>query len=248
MENITAFLSGMESNFAEWREQMVQNEPAPVYFTRDGIMDNFRVGKVEATKRWFNSSFRPLVLLKDQHQHSQTKYDEDITDWFNLNPAISELSLKFFRNIANVLWGLCKSDTNGNDWWLPEINMHFNELKDFFRTQPFAFVECKKQPGGAGISDKEIQHHLTTYSKYIKEEISLLNPNYLICCGAKIFDFVCRMYDGDDFVGDGNIRFYQNSKTYVVYSGHPSVRCSLEDFYEGVMYHYRTFLKNYNSL
>lgn len=234
----------MESNFTDWKDRMVQNEPDLVFFTRDGIMDNSGVGKVEAAKRWFNSSFRPLVLLKDQHQHSETKYDEDITNWFNLNPAIGELKLKFFRNIANVLWGLCRADTNGNDWWLPEINMHFNELKDFFLTQPFAIVECKKQPGGPGVSNKEIQHHLTTYSEYLKKEISLLNPNYLICSSAQIFDFVCRMYGGDDIIGDGNIRFCKKSKTYVVYSGHPSDRRSLENFYEGVMYHYRSFISD----
>lgn len=243
MIGIQFFLSQMDSNFKNWEAAMIQKESqvnGEIYFTRDGIMDNSCVGKEKSAELWFNSDFRPLVLLKDQYQHSSSKSSEDITEWFKLNPSIATLSQKFFRNIANILWGLKNIDANGNDWWLPEIDMHIDELKDFFRTQPMAFVECKKQPGGSSVSSREIRHHLNTYSEFLKEEIDLLSPNYIICCGADIFDFACKTYQP---VGSGNIRRCSDTGMYIIYAGHPSCRSSAQNYYEGVMYHYRNFIK-----
>lgn len=93
-------------------------------------------------------------MLKDQNQQGMEKWDEDIREWLidtvndktesqlKIKEANRNLSPRFIRNLAYLLWGLSKADKD-NPWWYDEVIKHFDEVKDFFNTQPFAIVECK---------------------------------------------------------------------------------------------------------
>ena len=116
---------------------------------------------------WFSSRNRILFLLKDQNQDGAEKWDEDIREWLidtekdtakhhKTKEANRNLETPFLRNLAFLLWGLSKADKD-NPWWYGEVAQHFDEVKDFFNTQPFAIVECKKQPGDGKLNDKELK-------------------------------------------------------------------------------------------
>ncbi len=124
---------------------------------------------------------------------------------------------------------------------------HHEDVKTFFNTQPFALVECKKDPGGPICNPSVLKCHLKTYGNFLMEEIRILNPNMIVCTSDIIYKFVLEMYPEKELVSIENhnsIRFHPNTKTLIFCSYHPSSRKSPEMVYDGVMAHYRAFLKS----
>lgn len=168
----------LDDLFVEWKSKMKEQDSTS-HFTRDGLMYNKKpLGQNE--EAWFSSCNRILFLLKDQNQDGAEKWDEDIREWLidtekdtakhhKTKEANRNLETPFLRNLAFLLWGLSKADKD-NSWWYGEVAQHFDEVKDFFNTQPFAIVECKKQPGDGKLDDKELKWHLRNYGDFLKRE------------------------------------------------------------------------------
>lgn len=248
----------LELLFNRWQERMEKKN----CFTKDGILYKNDLSEDEAIKRWTESSKRVLFLLKDQHQFGEQKWIEDIRYWlkdvdwetkdvWNAQAyANRNLKSKFFKNIAYILWGLIKADKN-NDWLYQEVENHHNEVKEFLANQPFALVECKKDPGGPICRNPILRQHIKTYGDLLKEEIAVLNPNMIVCTSGIIYDFILKkMYSEDELVsieGKNSIRFHPNSGTLIFCSYHPSGRKSPNEIYEGVMDHYRAFLRSVHN-
>ena len=157
------------------------------------------------------------------------------------------MSPRFIRNLAYLLWGLSKADKD-NPWWYDEVTKHFDEVKDFFNTQPFAIVECKKQPGGGKLDDKKLKQHLADYGDLLKREIEILSPTMIVCAGGPTYDFVIKkIYPQEELItieGHQEMRLHTPTGTLIFFSYHPSDRKTSRDFYDsGVMYHYREFLE-----
>ena len=246
----------LENLFIEWHYRIMKASDNTPHFTRDGLMYNNNSHEHnEAT--WFSSSKRVLFLLKDQNQKGEEKWDEDIREWLINTPndtteshqrikeANRNLAPRFIRNIAYLLWGLSKAD-NDNPWWYDEVTKHLDEVKEFFNIQPFAIVECKKQPGGGNLSPKELKRHLRDFGDLIKREIEILSPTMIICASYYIYGFILDGYPQDELMsieGHKEIRYHKPSGTLIFCSYHPSDRKSPSDIYDGVMYHYRAFLE-----
>ena len=249
----------LENLFIEWRSRMKAKDSAS-HFTRDGLMYNSNSHE-HNEGIWFSSPKRVLFLLKDQNQigEGEEKWDEDIREWLvntvndtteqklSKKEANRNLDSRFIRNIAYILWGLSKAD-NDNPWWYDEVTKHIDEVKDFFNTQPFAIVECKKQPGRGMLKDEELKRHLCEFGDLLQKEIEILSPTMIVCTSQHIYDFVIKMYPHDEPICIGeehnSIRFHAPTGTLIFSSYHPSAFTkSPSDIYEGVMYHYRAFLK-----
>lgn len=124
--------------FAEWESKMKANDNTS-HFTRDGLMYN-SLPNEQNEDFWFSSSKRVLFLLKDQNQQGMEKWDEDIREWLidtvndktesqlKIKEANRNLSPRFIRNLAYLLWGLSKADKD-NPWWYDEVIKHFDEEK-----------------------------------------------------------------------------------------------------------------------
>lgn len=126
--------------------------------------------------------------------------------------------------------------------------MHLDEVKEFFNTQPFALIECKKLPGDDNLGDDVLKQHLRDYGDLLKQEIDILNPNIIICTNQHIYDFIIKKYTKDELEcidGYNSIRFHPLTGTIVLCSYHPSAWNV--DVYEGVMWHYRAFLKKHHQ-
>jgi len=249
----------LELLFGRWQERMEKKNS----FTKDGILYKNDLSEDEAIKKWTESSKRVIFLLKDQHQYGEQKWIEDIRYWLkdvnwenkeNWNAqacANRNLKSKFFKNIAYILWGLIKVDKD-NDWLYHEVENHHNEVKELLANQPFALVECKKDPGGPICRDPILRQHIKTYGDLLKEEIAVLNPNMIVCTNGIIYDFVLKMFPENELVSIENhnsIRFHPQSGTLIFCSYHPSARYkNNNEIYNGVMDHYRAFLKSIYNL
>lgn len=250
----------LEKLFVEWYSRMKAKD-STFHFTKDGLIYNSVIPYEEMENVWRSSRKRIIFLLKDQHQEADDKWNEDIRNWLKdsmdetdesrkIKEANRNLSSPFMRNLAYILWGLSKADNN-NPWWYEEVTKHFDEVKDFFNTQPFAIVECKKQPGDGRLDDKILKQNLFEYGDLLHREIEILAPTMIVCTSQYIYDFVLGMYAQEELIcieNHNSIRFHVPTGILIFCSYHPSAfRKNKNEIYEGVMYHYRAFLK-YQSL
>ncbi len=135
----------LETLFKEWKDRL----PLGANFTKDGVM--YRNGKTneQVEQEWLASPIRVAFLLKDQNQGKYGTWDEDINlwlkdvDWGDANAdkwnasakANRNIENRFLKNIAYILWGLAKTDSNVVRCF-SETKEHHNEVIAFFNSQP----------------------------------------------------------------------------------------------------------------
>lgn len=254
---MTNYNSQLENLFARWIERSEQNdEPREegygrVLFTKDGLMEK-NDSQIDISKAWLQSKRRVMFLLKDQ----PTKWGNDSRLWLKdieneetgkrqSNENNRQLRSRFIHNIANIFWGLWNS-TSGNPCTVEQLNRSQEQVKQCFNTNPFAFVECKKQGGGPQLSDKTLRHYLNSYGDLLKEEIELLDPNIIVCTNQHIYNFVQNMY-GNEFErieGHNSIRVDLKHKKVILCSYHPSARRDKDTIYWGAVKHFNAYLQS----
>ncbi len=246
----------LEKLFTEWKDRLKKDNGPETHFTKDGVM--YRSGKTneQVEQEWLASPKRVVFLLKDQNQGKNGTWDEDINlwlkdvDWEDTNArdkwnasakANRNIKGRLMKNIAYILWGLVKADNNV-DRSFKKTNKHHNEVKDFFNSQPFALIECKKEPGVSYLNNRILRHHLNTYGDLLKREIDILHPNIIVCCGgsSEIFKFITKTYykdkdpisygaeyvceDGTDLGFKTQLCYYPDDNVVVIDSYHPTAR------------------------
>ncbi|MBE6262396.1 MAG: hypothetical protein E7104_00265 [Prevotella sp.] len=207
------------------------------FFVKDGIMNN--------EDSWFNQKRRIAFLLKDQPQKNGN-WNDDVREWMN-KPSVNELRDDFFGKIANLLYGLSLSTDNEDEqWWFGEIEKHHEDVKSFFNSNAFAYVECKKQPGNTWIDDNELTRYINSYQYLLCEEIEMLDPNIIVCMGEPIFNFLLKMYGAteENLAAEKNVYYIPSSKKVIIFAGHPSSRSGYQKHYDGTMHWFRSFLKS----
>lgn len=244
-QSYQSYNSQLNKLFTEWKEKSLEN--GDVIFTEDGLMEKAEARNIDVEKEWRESSKRIMFLLKDQPSTSS----DDARLWLrdkNMGLKNCELKSRFIRNIANIFWGLYHADRE-HLCTVADMKKSFDEIKECFNTKPFAFIECKKQGGGTTISNNTLKEYLERYGDFLKREIDILQPNMIVCTSSIIYKFVCRKYNQEEELikiddKHNSIRFHRTSGTLIFCSYHPSARKSHETVYEGVMDHYRAFLKS----
>ena len=227
----------LDELFSKWREY---KEMFP-YFTKDGLVYKHDAN-IDVEKAWNESPRRIVFLLKDQNQDGGL-WDEDIREWLRGEGSDYEnnrnIRGKFIRNIANLFYGL-NNLSRQDECWLPSIPEEV--IKCHFNTVPFALVECKKLPGGSSLNPKTLRDYLNHDSCYLRQELEIINPNIIVCTSGEIYKMVQDWYPKDDiirFSDFSSVCFNKRTKKLIFNSYHPSAIKSPEDFYEGVMWHYR---------
>lgn len=150
----------------------------------------------------------------------------------------------FFQKLAFMLWGFSKIDKN-NDWWPGEVEMHLKEVKEFFNTQPFALIECKKEPGGPKVAENILRYHINKYGDLLKQEIETLNPNIIVCMSGSGHHFALNdLFNNNELeFCSKNVHIYRKNgkEILIIYSYHPSH----SDYnYGKLMDNCRTFIQN----
>ncbi len=242
--------------FSRWIERSEQNnEPREqnegnIIFTKDGLLEK-NDPAIDVEKEWHNASKRVLFIIKDQ----PTEWSDDLRLWLkdveHDKPKNREnkehnraLKSRFMFNLASILYGLTHNAPG-----LDTVRDSFEQVKHCFNTMPFALVECKKQGGKSSIADGVLHTYIKRYGDLLREEIEILQPNMIVCTNPIIYDFVQNLYVGEltSLEKHNSIRINLKRKVLIFCSYHPSAWNV--NVYEGVMDHYRAFLKSdYASL
>ena len=260
----------LETLFKEWKDRL------GTHFTKDGVMYRNDKTNEQVEQEWLASPIRVAFLLKDQNQGKYGTWDEDINlwlkdvDWEDTNArdkwnasakANRNIKNRFLKNIAYILWGLVKAD-NDDDRCFSETKKRHNEVKEFFNSQPFALIECKKEPGVSYLDTKKLCHHLATYGDLLKKELDILHPNIIVCCGgsSEIFKFITKTYykdkdpipfggeyvlNGKDYGFKTQLCYYPGENVVVIDSYHPKAR-GTEDWliFDRVLRPFKSFMNS----
>lgn len=234
--------------FDNWKiESAKNNEPrekteeAKVIFTEDGIMEKSDDLKINVEEAWHNSEKRIMFILKDQ----PSEWCNDARLWLKIKDN-QNLKPRFIRNLANIFWGLYNADKN-NLCSYNDLKNSTDSVRLCFNTQPFAFIESKKQGGMTYISNTTLISYLKKYKEFLIKEIKILNPNIIVCTSHIIYRFVCEIFNKEELqaiesVNQNCFRIHKPSNTIIIKSFHPSARKSEKDIYESVMANYRKFI------
>lgn len=232
MEN---FNEKLDILFDKWEAESIRN--GKTAFCRDGLMYKYGHDNNYVDELWDKSKKRILFLLKDPKE-----YSGDSREWLQKKEENQQLRPQFLKKLAYVLYGLSTvKDAKTVDFW----DITHEQLVKCFNEIPFAFVESKKEAGTIKISDKELDKYINLYKEYLTEEINILNPDIVICCGGPQYHFAITDLFKDAEVIDKNIRLHKQTNTLIIYSYHPSARTSYDSFYSEIMRQYGKFLVNY---
>lgn len=160
--------------FSEWKYQMQRNGDKG--FCYDGLI--YRDGNED--KLWNAASRRIVFLLKEQNDND----GEDVREWTGSINGISPNG-NFFHRLAAWLYGLSHVSAHG----YPPLSEAFrNDVQMRVLSQyPYAYVNLKKQTGGARASDAEVYAHAARYAPFLRKQLNILNGNIIICCGSIVF-------------------------------------------------------------
>ena len=250
----------LDKLFKVWRSKIAEIEKGEFNFTKDGLLYKNHQTIEQTESEWQHSTKRVLFLLKDQNQKDEVKWDEDIRYWLKDRDSDRpqdlenkrknrELANPFIKCLAYQFWGIIMADLE-NDWWYEEVEMHHEDVVELFNTLPFAFVECKKVPGGGSLRPSILKRHLRDYGSFLKQEIGILNPNIIICTSQQSYDFVLKMYPNELIGLDGNknFRYHPEKQLLVIYSLHPSARKKVKVIYDNFMNDYRQYVRHQSEL
>ena len=143
-----------ESLLEEWKATCNPSQG----FIKDGIID---------PNRWETAPKKILVILKEGYNT-----DRDPLSW-DVRTVILENELfgTSFRETAYCAY--CALNNRS----LPECSP-----KDALGAlRSIAVINLKKTPGGRSSSLEEIQAHIAPKADYVKKQISLINPDWIVC-------------------------------------------------------------------
>lgn len=238
----------------------------------DGIMRKRGKSEENIEVEWERDKKRIAILIKDENQKEKdgAPWADDTRNWLiplNTDDTPKKkrqktrnwnVSSKFLKNIAQIIWGLTHSEPGK---LMPNTGIYtdFGEIQKSLREVPFALIECKKQAGKASIDDDKLSYYLETYKDLLYDEFDILEPHIFICTNELIYKFVQNYitkykYKGTDLTRvksmkegrefEPSILIHWPSKTIILCSFHPSAHKSYEDFYDGVVAHYNAFVQS----
>lgn len=235
--------------FSYWQaESFTEN------FVKDGIMLLPNKTDEEIDQMWKSSPLRIAYLLKDNNQEGGT-WDDDARTWLihkESGAKTRELKKMFWRRLAELHYGLTHSSKE-QLLWGDEVDNNLDTVKECFSTTPFAFVECKKQPGINYIEDVELNAYIEKYRWFLEMELRTIDPNILVCMGHPQYDFVRQIYAKYEIINIAvnkknnvaHLYYIPAKRTVVLLAGHPSVqKGGYVDYYEGVYWAYSEFVNS----
>lgn len=263
--------------FKKWQESYEENQR--YLFCQDGLVvkNKDENSGYDINRKWDEAERKIMFIVKD----CPNEWGYDARRLFVGYPD-NEKSLKnaenvrkvkgrgvFFKNIANILYGLyiITQENKGISEKFANIDNNKTAQIKAFDEIPFAFVEAKKLAGGKTCSKAKLQEALSRDGKYLASEINILKPNIIVCCDKDeiIFNNVVQNYF-DNRIPDNNHRweydyalneeyqgfkyklyYYEENSVLLFNSFHPSSRDAKWKVYEKVLSPFRQFFERYKT-
>lgn len=235
--------------FEKWKIESGKN--GHTGFCADGLM--FRGGKGkddnyvwrepgDENNLWLNAPKRILFLLKDTNGNP----NDDNREFYPGGNGKIDLAN---RNIAYWFYGLLNFNEEKDAPDFDSLDFK-NDVYPTFDSMPYAFVNCKKESGGSTISDGVLREHIELYTKYIKEEIEILDPDIIVCGGGSsiIKNFVIKKIYTDVDPINNWIYYDKKNNKVIIDSYHPSyfqIEGGSNTIYTKMMESYKAFLAKY---
>lgn len=257
--------------FERWISSYADKDAAKRLFCQDGLVVKYKDESTgyDVNKEWEKAERKIMFILKDCPDKwgydARTILVGDDNDEKSQKNAWKTRNLKgaFFKRIACLLYGLSilTQENKGVADKFPVINGDKETLIKTFNEVPFAFVEGKKLAGNKECPSGNLSEALERDGAFLKEEISILSPNIIVCCDSNglIFDNVVKNYfDGivpDDahkweytYLGfDCKLYYYAEKGVLLFNSFHFSYRCESWKIYERVLDPFRQFFERYKT-
>lgn len=258
----------LDNLFEEWIKDYPEHEKQK--FCRDGLVykrleEN---SDYDIEKEWNSAPRKILFLLKDQNDQGQTDKENqvgsDLRHWLDGDSEICKNNCKikgrFIKRIAQLLYLL--------SYWTPDNNINFGEhvdkkdkvVRDCFNSVPFALVESKKLIETSYISDEVLEKAIEQDKERLKEELEILKPNIIVCCGNPQYNYIKGFYFKDitpdisinhPYKNDISTKvncmldYYSEKGVTVIHSFHPSDRKANWITCEKVLSPFKELINNY---
>lgn len=212
----------LDSLFEDWKVQMEANgEPN---FCTDGVIR--QLGKEEV--HWLLAKRKVVFLLKEPWSSNLT----DIREWSGqMDPTAPE---GFYDRISAWLYGINKATPTS----YPDLETAFYpkiQLKAL-RNYAHAFVHIKKCRGENKAYDSEIYNYAQQYKDFLKEQLEILEPNIVVCCGQISFRVVDEvLYDQQLIEVNDWIFVHTQSKTIFINAFEPTASKKNYQMYDWMM-------------
>jgi hypothetical protein len=200
-------------------------------------------GKSEGNEEilWEEAPKRILFLLKDTNNNPN---DDDAREF---RPGADGKIILHYKNLAFWLFGLLAFDETKDAPAFDTLNF-WEDVFPVFDTKPYAIVNCKKESGSSSIDNQTLLNHINNYAQFIKEQISILDPDIIVCGGGSslIIDFVEKNIYPDLVAVNNWICYDEKNAKVIIDSYHPSYfGISMAEIYSQMMNAYKEFLEKY---
>lgn len=157
--------------------------PIDATFFRDGIID---------PDVWFENDFRPLFVLKEVHDTAQDNRCIDFVAMQNGKDYDIWEGRGMWRALGTLARGMISSmEEDGKIFPYEELyQMDLNEYRKTLRR--IAVINIKKLSGGSQVASNESMQtkhfsgHAGKFKANLQNQIELIDPSIIICCGADI--------------------------------------------------------------
>ena len=198
-------------------------------FNRDGIKN---------TDKWFatGNEFRPLFVLSEVHDEEflLEEKTERFVDGENTDFDKGELT---WRKIVSLSRGL-KIAQETNETAEYKLFSGDDEYQEYLND--IAVINLKKFSGGINIgSDKSKStgvynlHINDGFTALLEEQIALINPTMIVCCGGKIFDLL-----------KNNVKL---GTRMIIKGYHPRARVSIKKYYDCIVEEFKKTCHSTNN-
>lgn len=204
--------------------------------------------------QWNSSNRRILFVSKDPNEIDNA-YDMRGPDLTQNPDGTLSFGCRFNNNLLRITAGL-HTILNTNYESYETIN-NIKKLHEIWQEAAVGRINLKKHSGGSSISNTILEEWIKEYKPYILEQISLLDPHIIVCCGGSsiIKDFIITEYLKENpenlkSPDDNWIYYSSTNKKWVIDSYHLNPRGIISDFnlYNSIMKYFQNSLKRISKI
>ena len=173
----------IETLFSKWKERHIADDDFAMNMPNLYIKEAFVRDGVPFPDNYFELPFEKKILFVLK----ESNYPDVLGDYSQVDR---------YCDFANT----------GVDNWRGKIREKFatiynatmvpgEKLKLTEAIKYVAFININKRGGGASSNKKTLGQYATKYKDLIKEQIELINPMYIVCCGTYNF-MLNNVYEG----------------------------------------------------
>lgn len=212
--------------FDEWKKAMQENGDKG--FCYDGLI--YRDGREDSL--WKQSKRRIVFLLKEQNDND----GEDVREWSGSINGVTPNG-NFFHRLSAWIFGL--SHLTSHSYPSREEAFSTQNQMKVLKEYPYAYVNVKKESGGATANDSVVYNHAVRYSSFIRRELDILNPNIIVCGGDIVFkaavDSIYKDLHFEQLGAGGWVHYCKSKNIFLINSFHPTAKKSNEVMYDWMM-------------